>query len=63
MVNSYAPGDGFIYFISSAQGRSAIRRLNLEYMSDAWKEHMLAHYERKRPARRPCRPHFIYPIY
>ncbi|KIM86430.1 hypothetical protein PILCRDRAFT_326103 [Piloderma croceum F 1598] len=51
--NSYCPGDGFIYSIWSAQGQSTIRRLGLTHMSDAWKEHMLAHYEKKRPARRP----------
>jgi hypothetical protein len=53
--NSYGPGDGFIYFIRSALGKSTIRRLGLTHMSDAWKEHMLAHYEFKKPARRPRR--------
>jgi hypothetical protein len=52
-INSYAPGDGFIYFIISAQGKSTIRRLGLEHMSDAWKVHTLAHFEVKRPARKP----------
>ena len=54
--DSYAPGDGFVYFILSAQGRSNIRRLGLIHMSDAWKAHMFTHYELKKPARRPCDP-------
>ena len=60
-IDSYASGDGFIYFIISAQGKSTIRRLGLEHMSDAWKAHTLAHFELKRPARRPryrARPEF-----
>lgn len=51
--SSYCPGDGFIYSIRSPLGQSTIRRLGLIHMSDAWKAHMLAHYEKKRPARRP----------
>ena len=51
--NSYRPGDGFIYFIRSASGKSTIRRLGLTHMSDAWKDQMLAHYEFKKPERRP----------
>ena len=51
--NSYGPGDGFVYFIRSASGKSRLRRLGLTHMSDAWKEYMLAHYESKRPDRKP----------
>lgn len=56
--NSYAPGDGYIYFIASIRGRSDLRRLGLVHMSDAWKEHMLTYYDLKKPARRPrhCPP-------
>jgi len=50
---SYCPGDGFMYSIRSALGKSIIRRLGLAHMSDEWKEYILANYETKRPERRP----------
>lgn len=51
--HSYCPGDGFMYSIRSALGKSIIRRLGLAHMSDEWKEYILANYETKRPERRP----------
>jgi hypothetical protein len=54
--NSYGLGDGFVYFIASASGTSRLRRLGLTYMSGAWKEHMLTHYDIKKPDRKPRRP-------
>jgi hypothetical protein len=47
-MDSYGPGDGFVYFIGSASGTNRLRG-GLTDMSDAWKEYMLTRYELKKP--------------
>lgn len=47
----YGLGDGFLYFVGSASSTSRLGRPGLTHMSDAWKEHMLTHYEPKKPDR------------